>query len=413
MTRTVLKCGLTVIHEYIPTFPSFSMSYTLKSGSRAEDRSTMGVHHFIEHMLFKGSDKYSLKDIAELSDRMGGSLNAFTGKEITQYFLKALDEQYDMAFDLLSDIILNSTFIEEEFVREKNVIIQELKESEDNPDIYSFELFYEKAYADNGLAWPIGGTEPVVAGFTRDSVYSLYKELYKPSNLILTVCGNIEYERVMQSAEKAFGHFGDAVPSELNYDKPLCSTGSFLKPNENIQQAYLLMGVPGIAAASEDKYGFMIMNDILGAGMSSRLFQRIREELGLAYTISTFPDSFYDTGLQILYAIVESENVERCVEEIMVEIAGLKRDGIDKQELERSKDHIKASILLGLESNSAKMRFFTNQELYHEKSQGIQALIDEINGITVNNVNQIADKYLDTEKMIRFCYGECSKIGKF
>ncbi len=413
MTRTVLKCGLTIIHEYIPTFPSFSMSYTLKSGSRAENRDNMGIHHVIEHMLFKGTEKYSLKDIAEMSDRMGGSLNAFTGKEITQYFLKAMDEQYDMAFDLLTDIVVNSEFTEEEFVKEKSVIIQELKESEDNPDMYSFELFYEKTFNENGLGWPIGGIEKVVAGFTRDYAWDLYKKLYVPSNLILTLCGNIELDRVVASAEKAFAGFAEALPSTFEFEKPEAEKGNYLIQKDSIQQGYLLLGLPGISAASADKYSFMVMNDILGAGMSSRLFQRIREDLGLAYTISTFPDSFCDTGLQIVYGIVEPDRVEDCVKEILKEIGKLRKDGIEERELLRSREHIKASILLGLESNSAKMRFFTNQELYQEKPMELEQLIREIDSITVEKVNSVIERYLDTERMIKFCYGDCSRIKNF
>ncbi|MCX6553682.1 MAG: pitrilysin family protein [Candidatus Aminicenantes bacterium] len=403
--KTVLPCGLTIISEKFPEFPSFALSYTLKSGSRAETTTDNGIHHLIEHMLFKGSRHYDLKQIADLADRLGGRLNAFTGKEITQYYIKSIDEKLADSFHLLSDIVLNSIFPEEEFVKEKNVIIQEIREAEDNPENNAFETFYEKIYENHSLGYPIGGSEKRVALLERGQVFDFYRRKYAPENLLLSAVGNIEHRDLVELAGDFFGRFPARPVRDLSFANAGFQPRRFFKKNESLGQCYAIIALDSISLLSPFRHTFMVMNDILGAGMSSRLFQSIREEKGLAYTISSFIDSYLECGIQIIYAVIEPDNIAAYLRAVKAEIERLKKEGIRTDELERAKDHMKSSIILGLENNVSKMSFNTNQELYFKKEQSVAAIIAEINAATRDGINGFFRQYLELDQAALFTYG--------
>jgi predicted Zn-dependent peptidase len=403
--KTVLPCGLTIISEKFPEFPSFALSYTLKSGSRAETAATSGIHHLIEHMLFKGSEHYDLRQIADMADRLGGRLNAFTGKEITQYYIKSIDEKLTASFHLLSDIVLNSTFPEDEFLKEKNVIIQEIREAEDNPESNAFETFYEKIYKNNALGYPIGGKEKQVARFEHGQVFDFYHEKYVPENLLLSAAGNIEHQELVELASGFFSHFPTRTVQDFEFVKANFQRQRFFKKNSSLSQCYVIIAMGSISLVSPFRHPFMLMNDILGSGMSSRLFQSIREEKGLAYTVSSFIDSYLECGTQIIYAIIEPDKIDDYLLAVKAEIELLKKDGIRQDELERAKDHIKSSIILSLENNVSKMSFNTNQELYFKKEQAVAAIIAEINTATINDINGFCRQYLNLDQAALFTYG--------
>ncbi|MCX6558797.1 MAG: pitrilysin family protein [Candidatus Aminicenantes bacterium] len=404
--KTVLPCGLTVISEKFPEFPSFALSYTLKSGSRAETQEENGIHHLIEHMIFKGSQNYDLKQIADMADRLGGRLNAFTGKEITQFYIKSIDEKLADSFHLLSDIVLNSTFPEEEFAKEKNVIIQEVREAEDNPESNAFETFYEKIYEDNALGYPIGGSEKRVVRLQHGQVFDYYRRQYAPENLLLSAVGNIEHRDLVELAGDFFGCFPARPVRNLAFDQAGFQSRRFFKSNDSLGQCYAIIALDSISLLSPFRHSFMVMNDILGAGMSSRLFQSIREEKGLAYTVSSFIDSYLECGIQIIYAVIEPENLAAYLRAVKSEIERLKEEGIRADELERAKDHMKSSIILGLENNVSKMSFNTNQELYFKKEQSVAAIIAEVNAATCDSINGFIRQYLDLDRAALFTYGK-------
>jgi predicted Zn-dependent peptidase len=403
--KTVLPCGLTIISEKFPEFPSFALSYTLKSGSRAESAATNGIHHLIEHMLFKGSKHYDLKQIADMADRLGGRLNAFTGKEITQYYIKSIDEKLAASFHLLSDIVLNSAFPEEEFLKEKNVIIQEIREAEDNPDSNTFETFYEKIYKNNALGYPIGGREEQLAKLSRGQAFDFYHEKYVPENLLLSAAGNIKHRDLVELAGDFFSHFPARPVQDIKFAKACFQPQRFFKKNSSLSQCYVITAMDSISLVSPFRHSFMIMNDILGSGMSSRLFQSIREEKGLAYTVSSFIDSYLECGIQIIYAITEPDKIDAYLSAVETEIGLLKKEGIRQDELERAKDHIKSSIILSLENNVSKMSFNTNQELYFKKEQEVAAIIAEINAATIADINGFCRQYLNLGQAALFTYG--------
>lgn len=407
--KTVLDSGLVIISEYRPEFPSFALSYSLRSGARAEEISNNGIHHFIEHMMFKGSAKYDAKKIADVSDRLGGRLNAFTGKEVTQYYIKAIDGKLPESFDLLTDIVMKSAFPGDEFLKEKSVILQEIKESDDDPDTYAFEKFYESVYTGNGIGLPIPGKENSVSGFDREMVFDFYKKNYTPAKLLLAAVGSVNHADLVELANSAFAGFPPQQPENFSFSEPRFNARSFIKRNASLNQLYVIIGFKAVPAASLLKYKFMVMNDILGSGMSSRLFQKIREEKGLAYTVNSFVDAYLECGIQLLYAIIEPNKAEEYLKAVKDEIVKLKKDGITKDELNRAKDHIKSSVILGLEGNVSKMRFNVNQEFFLKRELQTKEIIENINKLTAADINRLFKDFLDLQEAAIFFYGNIKR----
>lgn len=404
--KTILNSGLVVISEHIPAFPSFALSYTMRGGSRRETREDFGIYHMMEHMLFKGTEKYDLKTIADISDSLGGKLNAFTGKEITQYYIKAVDEHLWQSFDILTQMVLHSVFPEEEFIKEQNVALQEIHEAEDNPETNAFESLYEGLFKGSGLAHAIGGRKESVASFDRDRLYRFYKHHYTPDNMILSAVGKVDHQRLVQMAEAAFNHFPTAKPGDFTYPEAIYHKKNFSKQNGSLNQVYVIIGFEGFPLVSPDRHRMMILNDILGAGMSSRLFQKIREEKGLSYTVSSFSDSYMDIGLQMIYSIVEPSMVDEYIDAVKIEIDLLKEKGITRKELQRARESIRASIILGLESRASKMRFNVNNELHYQREVTIEEIVDNVSSATIDDMDHLFQKYLDMDNMSVFLYGD-------
>ena len=404
--KTVLDSGLIVISEQLPEFRSFALSYTLKSGSRAESSRNNGIHHLVEHMMFKGSKGFDLKQIADISDRLGGRLNAFTGKEVTQYYIKAINEKLEESFKLLTDIVLNSTFPEGEFLKERNVVVQEINESKDNPDTFAFENFFEGIFGKNPIGYPIAGKKKVVSQFERERIFDFYREMYKPQKLLLAAVGDINHDKLVDMAQGSLLNFPSRNPDDFSYNKPDFSYRSFTKRNTSLKQIYVVLGFKGISSVSPLKYEFMLMNDILGAGMSSRLFTKIREEKGLAYTISSFAESFLESGVHFIYSIVEPAKIGEYLYAVRDEILHLKKNGVSQLELQRAKDHIKSAIILGYENNIVKMRFNVNQELYLKKELEVKDIIKKIDRVSINDINQLTISNLNFSEVSAFLYGD-------
>jgi predicted Zn-dependent peptidase len=413
--KTILDCGLKVISEYRPELPSFALSYSLRSGSRAEILENNGIHHFIEHMLFKGCEKYDLKQIASLSDQLGGTLNAFTGKEITQFYLNAIDEKFDLAFDLLTEVVLNAGFPDEEFLKERNVILQEINESEDNPDTHVFESFYALVFPSHPLGFPISGSSDQVLLFSRDKVYRYYQKLYAPENLVLSVAGNVNHFSLVEKAGEYFSGFANKLPDNFSFKKPEMSFITRIEKKESLKQTYAIIGFEGIPFDSPNRYPFLLMNEILGAGMSSRLFQKIREEKGIAYTVSSFLDSQFDSGSHLIYAIAEPEKMPEYLQAVKQVILELKEKGIEETELNRARDHLKSSIILGLESNMAKMQFNVMQDLYLKKEFTINEILEQINETGTSDIKKLLDTYVNLDQASILLYGNVNdgKLEKF
>lgn len=409
MKKTILSSGLTVLTEKYSQIPSFALSYTVKSGSCNESVSNNGIHHLIEHMLFKGSSKYSQRDIADISDRLGGRMNAFTSREITQYYIKSIDEKFPESFDLLTDIVFNSNFDKNEFAKEKDVISQEIKEGDDNPDSKAFELFYREVYGDSGVGLPIAGTLESVSGLKRNFVDKKYRELYIPSNIILSCVGNINHDEIVDIAEEKFSASSSPVFAGTMKTGQSFNRGVSVHSIKSLKQVYSVIGFDSIPVTSSERYKYMILNDILGAGMSSRLFQKIREEKGLAYTISSFMDSYKKFGIHMIYAITDPVKTNDYIDAVKEELKIIREKGITPAELKKSKDHIKTSIILSLENNVSKMRFNVSGDIYFGKQRNLENIIEEINIVKADDINMILNDYPDFNESMALFYGDISE----
>lgn len=407
--KTVLNCGLVVISEFLPGFSSVALSYSVRGGSRAENTENNGIHHCIEHMLFKGSSKYDLKQIADISDRLGGRLNAFTSKEITQYYIKSIAEKLPDSFDILTDIIINSTFPMDEFLKERNVLVQEIKEAEDNPETNAFEILYEEIYKNNGLGFPIGGKEDRVASFDRNTIYDFYKNCYSPDNLLLAGVGNIRHEHLVQLANDAFKDFPPRTPTEFNFPIPSYQADIFAQKNKSLNQVYAIIGFEAPSSISPQRHRFSLMNDILGGGMSSRLFQQIREQKALAYTVNSFADTYLDCGIHLIYSIVDKKKINEFLETVETEILRLKEKGVTQDELDRSRDHMTASVVLSLEGPTSRMRFHANNELNLKREMTVAEILEDIKTVTVEDINDLCRDYLDMSRASVFFYGDLKR----
>ncbi len=406
--KTVLDCGLTVLSDHQPDSPSAALSYTLKNGSRVESRDDCGLFHFIEHMLFKGGAKYDYRSIASISDRLGGHLNAFTGKEMTQYYIKVVGDKTAQAFDLLSEMVFRSSFPADELEKERGVIIQEVRETLDNPDQYAFELFYEKAFPGSGLALPIGGYEDTVAGLSHERIHSLYREIYHPGNFVLASAGALSHAELLDLAAGFFRDFPGRQVVPFTYQGFNWKSIQEMKPNPSLQQAYVIIAFPGLASASPQRETFMILNDALGGGMSSRLFQAIREEKGLAYTVSSFHDSYFEAGVHLVFAVIEPQNLNEYLAAVRSEVETFRQNGVSDEELARAKDHIRASVVLGLESNLARMRYLVNHELYHGGEIPLAELLSRVDAVSLEQLADLARHTLDIPGSSLFVYGNIS-----
>jgi len=412
--KTILPCGLTILSETSDHIPSIALSYTLKSGSREEFLETTGIHHLIEHMAFKGCDRYDLKRIADLGDRLGGGLNAFTAKEMTQFYLKAVDSSFDLAFDLLSRIVFKATFPADEYKKERNVVLQEIREGEDNPDTFAFETYFEQAFPGTGLGYPIGGKRRWLRQLSRDQVFHYYQATYIPENLILCAVGNITHDRLAAAAAAFFEGFPERPPSPVIFPEAPSRRFSAVKRNRTLNQYYVITGLEGVSQSSTRRYTFMVLNDILGSGMSSRLFQKIREEKGLAYSVSSFTESFLEQGLLMIYAAVEAEKFDDYLSALRAEIESLRAHGVTEEELARSKDHLLAATILSLETQSARMRFHTSNEIYFQEEQKLEEVIAAIRAISRDDISRLAAEFLDVDSASLFVYGNLpARRGRF
>jgi predicted Zn-dependent peptidase len=387
--RSQLANGVSVISEYMPHVRSVSIGVWVRSGSRHERAEQSGLSHFIEHMVFKGTTTRSAEDIARSVDSVGGHLDAFTAKEMVSFNTKVLDEHLPLAFDVLSDLVLHPVFRDEDLERERGVVLEELKMDEDNPDLLIHEIFSGNFWKDHALGKPIIGNKKTIKSFDREMVGDYYQRTYVPANLLITAAGRIDHGRLVRLAEDSFGALGPTAPPP-GERPPATHALISLRDKPSLEQVHLCLGVPSSPIADERRYASYVLNTLLGGGMSSRLFQNIREKQGLAYAVYSELNSYGDTGCLSIYAGTSIETAERVVELILAELRELKAGRITAEELRRAKDHLKGSLLLSLESTSSRMGNLARQEMYFGRFITMDELIERIEQVTAADVQQIA-----------------------
>ena len=391
---TVFPNGLRIITERMSHVRSVSVGFWVDAGSRCETPEQNGLSHFIEHMLFKGTRNRSAEDIAKSVDSIGGNLDAFTSKELVCFNTKVLDEHLPLAFDVLADLLLNPLFREEDIEKEKGVILEEIKMYADNPDYLVHEIFSSNFWKDHPLGKPILGTRDTVKNFSREMIHQFYSDVYSPQNLLITAAGNLQHRRLVELTQQHFSDFSRNGAAKLQ-SKPSTHARIALRNKKELEQVHLCLGVPSYPVPHEDRFSCYVMNTMLGGGMSSRLFQNIRERQGLAYAVFSELNPYRDTGCLSVYAGTSVEAAGMVVELILKEFRDLKENRIPADELRRAKDHLKGSLMLSLESTSSRMSNLARQEIYFKKFFTLDELGESIEAVTEEDVQRIAREFFE------------------
>jgi len=392
--RETLPNGVRIVAERVEYVPSVSLGIWIGVGSRNETDAQAGISHFIEHMLFKGTRRRSARDIAEELDSVGGRMNAFTDKEYTCYYAKVLTEHLPLAFDLLADMLLEPRLDPSDIECEKNVVIEEIKRHEDTPEDLIHDVLAQNLWADHPLGRPVLGTLDTVQGFTREQIRDYMDQWYTADSIVVAAAGNVDPQELFKLTERYFGSLDGTAPKlSLQPPKPrVCSC--YL--NRSTEQVHLCVGAPGISHDSEDRYAMAVLDVAYGGGVSSRLFQEIRESRGLVYSIGSYFTSYREGGLFAVYAGTSSDTAGEVLRLVEAEEERLRREGFSQEEIDRAKSQIRGSMLLGLESTSTRMTRLGRLELYFGRIVPVEEVLAGIDAVTLDDVHRLCAQVLDS-----------------
>jgi len=391
---TTLPNGLQVLTEQIDSVKSVTVGIWVKTGSRNETDEQAGITHFLEHMLFKGTENRNSYDIALSMESVGGYLNAFTSTEYTCYYARCLDTKLPVALDVLSDMVFNSTFPEEEMEKEKKVVIEEMKMYRDSPEDTLFEEFSRQTFNHHPIGRPVIGFENTVSSFTRQDLFNYMKDRYKPSNLLVAVAGHADHEEVVEMVSKALNVEKDEKVEPMN--QPLTDYTPFKKKiTKPIEQTHMITGRRGLYYNHEDKYRLLLANTVLGGGMSSRLHQNIREKYGYCYSIGTFNQSYTDSGLFGVYIGTDRGYVDHVRELITSEFQQIRSEAVPEQELAEAKAQLKGKLLLSQESTSNRMTRLAKSQIYFDRFVSLDELVENINSVTQDQLLEFSESFFD------------------
>ncbi|HET7104418.1 MAG TPA: pitrilysin family protein [Terracidiphilus sp.] len=398
LRRTVLSSGLTVLTERMEHLRSVAMGVWIKSGSRCEPAESNGISHFVEHMLFKGTRSRSAQHIAREMDSIGGNLDAFTGKETICFNVKSLADHVPIALDVLADLVLNPVFAASDIERERGVILEEIKIDEDNPDILVHELFTQNFWRNHPLGKPILGTSSTVAQLDRDKLFDYHGGRFRGGNMIFSAAGNLDHDAFVESVTNRFAPLlpGTAMSEE---QAPEASTRIVLRNKKALEQVQICLGVPAPPVTDENRHATLILNTVLGGGMSSRLFQTIREERGIAYSVYSDISPYRDTGTLCIFAGTSSPRALETISLILGELRKLKENPLADEELTRAKNQLKGNILMGLESSNSRMANIARQEMYFQRFFGVDEIIARIDQVTAEQVQSMAKRLFQPDRI--------------
>ncbi|WP_263358271.1 M16 family metallopeptidase [Acidicapsa ligni] len=398
LRRTVLPNGLIVLTERMEHLRSVAMGVWVKSGSRYEAAEINGISHFVEHMLFKGTRSRSAQHIAREMDAIGGNLDAFTGKETICFSVKALSNHVPIALDVLSDLVLNPTFADNDIERERGVILEEIKIDEDNPDVLVHEIFTQNFWKDQPLGKPILGTTKTVSGMGQTTLFDYHGDRFRGGNMVFSAAGQLDHDQFVESIAQKFGSLS-AGTTEMNFQTAEVSAPIILRNKRSLEQVQICLGVPSPPITDENRYATLILNTVLGGGMSSRLFQTIREERGMAYSIYSDLSPYSDTGSLCVYAGTSADKALEMIDLVMAEFSALKETLLTTEELTRAKEQVKGNILLGLESSNARMSNLARQEMYFRHFFSVEEVLDRLDAVTAEQVQMMAQKLFVSERI--------------
>ncbi len=387
--KTTLPNGVRVLTEQIPHVRSVSIGIWCDTGSRDETASTSGLAHFFEHMVFKGTEGRSVKEIAQSIESVGGYLNAFTGKEHTCFYARVLDEHTRLAADVLSDLLCHATFPEKELEKEKGVVIEEMRNSEDDPDELIHDVLDGSMFPSHPLGRPVIGTEANVRSFTRKDLTTFRKDRYTADRIVVSAAGRLEHARICDLASTYLGSLKEST-ERRGRSRPGASKGKSLRQKKPIQQAHLCIGTPAYSVKSKERYPLLVLNTLLGDGMSSRLFQSVREKHGLAYSVYSFANLMTDSGTFGVYAGLDFARVEKASDLIWLELEKLVRQPVGRSELRRTKDQLKGSMMLSMESIPNRMMRLGGAELSIGSLPTLDEIVASIERVTAEDISRVA-----------------------
>ena len=391
--------NLTVLTDKMPDVRSVTLGFFFRKGSRHEPNELNGISHFIEHAVFKGTAKRNALQIAIETDRLGGNLDAFTMHEETGFAIKVVDNQLAKAFDLLADMLVNPLFDERELKREQKVIIEEIKMTEDSPEDILGEIFNAKLFPEHPLGLSIAGTPKTVRTFDHETTRKYHGETFNAENLIITAAGNVEHAQIVELADNFFGSEVRGRKSEAGNQKPELAAPIVIKKNNNLEQAHLIIAAPFVDAKSERRYAGDILANALGGGTSSRLWQKIREEKGLAYSVGASAAMYQDCGVFQIYAGTSPKQTEEVLDISIAELSKVVKNGISIEELDLLKEQTIASILLGLEDSSVRAGTLARLEMVHGRQISLEETIEKIEAVSLEEVRELAREFFQTEKI--------------
>ena len=408
--RHILPSGLTVLIETLPYVRSVALGYYLRSGSAVESEEHGGASHFLEHLVFKGTKRRSTTEIAQVIDILGGDVDAFTGKEYTSFYAHVLDEQVDTALDLLTDIVTSPNFSNEDLEMERGVILEEIRMVEDTPDDLVHEIFVTTFWPDHPLGRPILGTEETVNNLGREQILTHYRDTFHPSNMIFCASGNVRPEQLVPFLEKHFPT--DSLLASLrDWKAPLPNQHVVLREKKELEQVHLCLGSRGYPQQGKERYAAALFNTILGGGMSSRLFQRIREKEGLVYSVLSYHNGYLHGGYEAVYAACAPKNLKRVLDITLEEMRKIKREGGTAKELASAKLHVKGSILLSLESTVSRMSGLARQEYYFGRQFSADEIIEQIDAVSLDDIQRAAETIVDPESLSLTLLGNLKTPG--
>ena len=396
--KEVLPNGLVVITDPMEHVHSVSVGIWLRSGSRREPADLNGISHFIEHMVFKGTRRRTAEDIAREVDRVGGMLDAFTAKEMVCFNTRVLDEHLPKAFDVLADMVLEPKFATEDIAREQSVILEEIRMTQDNPEDLVHELFTQNFWSSHALGKPILGTPETVSAFTRNTLQDWFRQYYAPNHLVITAAGHLTHEQLVDLVAERFSKLAP-VEDSFTDSKPEPMTHITLKSKHELEQVHLCLGVPALPMNDRRRFAVSVMNNVLGGGMSSRLFQNIREKLGLAYAIFSELSSYRDTGVLSIYAGTSLETAGQLIECVLEELRRMRDEPLTEEELRRAKDHLKGATLLSLEGSGSRMSSLARYHMYFNRHFTPQELIAMLESVTAEEVQHIARGFFQPDQV--------------
>ncbi|GAA0332191.1 pitrilysin family protein [Bacillus carboniphilus] len=390
VTKYTCQNGVRIVLENIPTVRSVAIGVWIGTGSRNETLKDNGISHFLEHMFFKGTKTRSAREIAESFDSIGGQVNAFTSKEYTCYYAKVLDTHAFYALEVLADMFFNSTFEDGELQKEKNVVYEEIKMYEDTPDDIVHDILSKAIYGSHSLGYPILGTEETLQTFNGDSLRDYMNKRYTPENVVISIAGNISEDFI----KEAEGYFGDYHVTQTDADEEAVPGfhNQFFTRKKDVEQAHLCLGFNGYPVGHENIYGLIVLNNILGGSMSSRLFQEVREQRGLAYSVFSYHTSYKDSGSLTIYGGTGAKQLDTLYETIDQTLKVLKRDGVTEKELSNSKEQLKGNLMLGLESTNSRMSRNGKNELVLKRHRTLDEMVEAIDSVSLEDVAAIANE---------------------